>query len=325
MRVKKCLSIFVALAGIAGAESAPADLNAICTDVPEARAADCWMEQARRFQARGRLIESKKAALRGISILETILRADDPRLAVARNNLSVVYRLLGELKPAEELNLQALEVLRAKPTPDLAAVINNRGQILAHLGRWKQARDCYQEAIALWERQYGPRDPRVAMGLANLAELMQSRKDFDETERLLARVIAIDRAFFPEESPRVALDLNSIGVLASMRKRNTEAEEDFRKSIAILARTRPVDHPEVGEVTVNLAELLHRQGRIEESEPRFRRGLAILSAAWGSDSPRLLPWLEDYVAVLRSRQDFAEAERVQLQATRIRVVQIRHG
>ena len=51
----------------------------------------------------------------------------------------------------------------------------------------------------------------------------------------------------------------------------------------------------------------------------YKRGLAIVTSVWGANDPRLAPWLDGYVSVLRDQNEFAEAARLEIQATRIRV------
>ncbi len=47
----------------------------------------------------------------------------------------------------------------------------------------------------------------------------------------------------------------------------------------------------------------------------------ILEQAWGPDNPQLLAVLQSYEALLRARQEYAEAESVQVRSTKIRVVE----
>jgi hypothetical protein len=53
----------------------------------------------------------------------------------------------------------------------------------------------------------------------------------------------------------------------------------------------------------------------------YRRALTILEQAWGPEDPQLLAILESYEALLRKRQEYAEAESVEVRSTKIRVAQ----
>jgi tetratricopeptide (TPR) repeat protein len=113
--------------------------------------------------------------------------------------------------------------------------------------------------------------------------------------------------------------LYNAGSLASARKQYAEAEQFFLKSASLLEKTLPPGHPDIGRVLANLGDLYRTQKRLAESAVIYGRGLEILVKAWGPDDQRLLDWLERYVQVLRAREDYAEAARLDLQATRIRV------
>jgi hypothetical protein len=78
---------------------------------------------------------------------------------------------------------------------------------------------------------------------------------------------------------------------------------------------------ELGGVLLNLADVLRLEKKPEASGELYKRGLAIVTTAWGPNDPRLAPWLDGYVSVLREEKDFAEAGRLEIQATRIRVAQ----
>ena len=80
-------------------------------------------------------------------------------------------------------------------------------------------------------------------------------------------------------------------------------------------------HPETGKVLARLAEVYYREARLDASETLYRQALEILEQAWGPENPLLLPVLQDYAAVLRSRNDYADAASVDARIMKIRVKQ----
>ena len=105
------------------------------------------------------------------------------------------------------------------------------------------------------------------------------------------------------------------------RKHYAEAETLYQKSDAIFEKALPPNHPDTGRVIACLANIYRLEGRWDESEPLYRRALNILERAWGPDNPQLLDVLQAYESVLRARQEYADAESVQVRSTKIRVVQ----
>jgi tetratricopeptide (TPR) repeat protein len=148
-----------------------------------------------------------------------------------------------------------------------------------------------------------------------------SRSKFSEAEPLLRRAYDIDKALFPVNHPRIATDLNNMANLERSRKHYPEAEALFREAKAILDKCLAPNHPEIGIVLSRLAEIRHREGRLDQSETLYQRSLEILEQAWGVESPMLLSLLEDYSAVLRSEQNYADAASMDARIMKIRVRQ----
>ena len=136
---------------------------------------------------------------------------------------------------------------------------------------------------------------------------------------MLARAETIDRHNFPAGHLRIGYDLNNAGNLAFGRKQWVRAEQLLEQSLAILEKRLPVNHPDTGKVVGNLADVYRMQGRLEESEVAYRKALRMLEQAWGPESLQLLPTLLAYSQVLRARQEYAEAEALEVRSTRIRV------
>ena len=163
--------------------------------------------------------------------------------------------------------------------------------------------------------------PALAEGLTSLAMLLIAQHQYNEAESLLRRASEIDRHNYAADDPKIAADLSNRAALAVARKRYAEAEELLAHADAILTKRLPADHPEIGKVMASLAEIRSRQLRWEESEELYERAVKILEQAWGSENPQLLSTLESYSRVLRVRQDYSGAERMDLRTTKIRVVQ----
>jgi tetratricopeptide (TPR) repeat protein len=68
-----------------------------------------------------------------------------------------------------------------------------------------------------------------------------------------------------------------------------------------------------------LAANYELQGRYSEAAELYRQALADLEPLAGRNSARLLSALDSYIAVLRKLQNYAEAEKLEVRATGIRV------
>jgi tetratricopeptide (TPR) repeat protein len=242
--------------------------------------------------------------------------------ADAAHSLALAYRQEGDLPRAESLYRRALAAYRHASRPrNLVAVLNNLGRVLTEQSRYKEAEQLYHEAIDVAEQRLGPEHPDVAIGMSGLGKLMLARRKFSDAEPLLQRAEQIDRKNFAPDHPRIGYDLCNEGMVAMGRKHYADAEELFKKSLEILDKTLPPNHPEFGKIAAHLANIYRLEGRLDESEQLYRQALSILTVAWGPENPQLLATLQSYEAVLRSRQEYAEAESVEVRTTKIRVVQ----
>jgi tetratricopeptide (TPR) repeat protein len=259
---------------------------------------------------------------KALATRECLTGKDSVPVADAVNGLALAYRQQGDFAYAESLYRRALEVYRRGSNPtSLVAVLNNLGRVLTEQAQYKEAEHLYREAIAVAEQQFGPTHPDVAASLSGLAKVMIARRKFSDAEPLIRRAEQIDRESFGPDHPRIGFDLCEEALVAVGRKRFADAEDLYKKSEAILEKALQPNHPEIGKVVARLANVYRLQGRLEESLPLYRRAISILEQAWGPENPQLLGVLQSYEAVLRQREEYAEAESVQVKRTKIRVTE----
>jgi len=237
-------------------------------------------------------------------------------------NLGAILASEGKFAEAETTERSALAVYRAQPPgPDYASALNTLGNILAISGHPKEGERLLREAVAVWETALGPDHPSLAPGLMNLGVLLHARHRDGEAQVFMDRAARIDAGNLPANHPRVAVDLNNQAGLLIARKRYREAEELLLRSVAILESRAP--GADLGQILANLGDLYRLEKRLPESRENFARGIKILVAEWGPLDPRLLPWLTNYASVLRAAEEYTEAGKLELQATRIRVIEAR--
>jgi tetratricopeptide (TPR) repeat protein len=298
------------------------DFNALCQDTASTR--DCAILTnnlgSARFAA-GKFRQAELLFTRAIS-LWGVENAPSEKLCKMYYNLGADYSAEERYADAERFYRLALAGYREQADVSRQVeVLNRLSEVLLGQRRFKEAEQMDHQAIDMAERQLGTSNPEVAAGIANLGKLMIARHKFSEAEPLLERAERIDRQNFAPDHPRIGYDLYNEGVAAVGRKHYGDGERLYWQSDAILEKALPPDHPEIGRVIAHLATLYRLEGRLEESEPLYRRALNILQQAWGPESPHLLVVLESYEAVLRKRQEYAEAENVEVRRTKIRVVQ----
>jgi tetratricopeptide (TPR) repeat protein len=145
-----------------------------------------------------------------------------------------------------------------------------------------------RRALAIAESNFQPADPRIAIRLNNLAQLLRDTNRLGEAEPLMRRALGIDEASYGRDHPNVAIRLNNLAGLLRATNRLGEAEPLYRRALGIDEASYGRDDPALAIRLNNLAQLLRDTNRLGEAEPLMRRALAIfcaLEAAIGRSHP----------------------------------------
>jgi tetratricopeptide (TPR) repeat protein len=260
---------------------------------------------------------------RALAIAEKAYGPDDQRVATILNNYALFEKGRGRPEPAEKLFHRALEIRQCTSgpnDPETATVLNNLGQVAMLRGDRAKARALFRRAIHIWEKTLGPEHPNVASGLSNLATAFSSGKKYRDAEPLFRRALSIDTARYGYANISTGRDLNNLGVLCFTTRRYNEAEPLFAKALEVHRRTAPVS-PETAKVIRNLAEVRTSLGAPQDAEALYKEALAMWGASNNPNDPESLPAVEALIALCRKSQRYAEAEKLELRAMRIRVKQ----
>jgi tetratricopeptide (TPR) repeat protein len=236
---------------------------------------------ARSLKAQGLFLKTigdvKAAAAPLGRAIEIDRRNHDPDLFAVEESLAQTFELAGNRPGAFELFQQAaagadLEVA-ARSYASLAPLDPAR------------ASDYYAKAIAAQEKDTGADNPRVAMLLNRLAQALEEKQNFRESEALLRRALAIQRkALGP--SPDTATTLINLGSLLQNLQRAEEAERLEREAIGILEQKRP-QSVELAAAYTNLADLLSPRKDFAPAAALLRRAIGIDEAIYGTEDPEV--------------------------------------
>ncbi len=157
---------------------------------------------------------------------------------------------------------------------------------------------------------FGTGDGRLAMTLADLANLYQAEAKYGQAERLDARALAIAEAALGPEHAEVGRVLNKRGLLAYAQGRYEDAERLYQRSLGILERVLGRAHPDVASNLNNQALLYHVQRRYAEAERLYQRALAIAERSGNPEAPDLATTLNNLGELCREQGKYGEAERL---------------
>ena len=141
----------------------------------------------------------------------------DDRFTRARcyHNMGNVTLQQGDLSRSSEFYQQALTLL--EDDPRAATTHLCFGNLFAKKKKYSKAFDSYRRALALYERQYGPEHPRVALCYGNIGSMFIQQRRWTEAREFVEKCLAIEQHCFFEIGghPQMAFSHASLGVIYS--------------------------------------------------------------------------------------------------------------
>lgn len=175
--------------------------------------------------------KAERFAAAAIRIREQASGHPNPDLGGALQNMAAVYHSERRFAEAAALYRQALEHLVPNGRlDDVATVHSNLGLALAEMGRAGEAAAETGQAIALWETA-GPREqPRLAVGLTNLAVQFGRLGRWPEAERSIRRAREIAAGILGPDDPSLVPVLNVYADVLRHTGRKPEARRMEREA-----------------------------------------------------------------------------------------------
>ena len=200
----------------------------------------------------------------------------------------------------------------------MAAGWNNLAQVYLNEHRYDEARALLMRAAAAWTTALGPDHAYLAPVSTNLANVYIARHKWADARHCLERALEINRKQFGAESLPAARSQADLASFLSTRHLYAEGEQLFASALAIEARVEG-GNVEMPRTMANLAANFAQQGRYAEAASLYGRALPDLERQTSRDSTRLLSVMDSYVETLRKLQNYAEAEKLEVRATGLRV------
>jgi hypothetical protein len=240
-----------------------------------------------------------------LQIREKILGRDNPELLGFIFNLAEFNMTIGDQERAEQLFLRvaASPLTATDPNVQLAAdALSYLGGIAGARNDNDKAVDCYQAALRLNEKAFGPRHVRVAASLDALAAFLISLARLDEAKPLLQRALAIQEEALGKETLELALTLSYLGEVDHYNGDFQESAKHYLRALKIRETLLGPDHPEVAVTLNDLALMHHSAGNRAKAEKLYRRALTILKKVYGEDHPLTLVVLGNLEALRRNEE-----------------------
>jgi tetratricopeptide (TPR) repeat protein len=189
----------------------------------------------------------------------------NPFSAVAKNNLAVALKLMGEHRAAEAYFGQALveyEQLYGADDPRALMALHNLGTVCEAQGDYAAARRIYERALAAQLRVLGPAHRDTLRTLIHLGGILSEQGDLARSRKLLKQaVLACERALGPDHP----ISLDSEQMLAVTLKRlghRQKARALEERVLTVLERSFGPEHPATLRCAQQLSSTLALLGEL---------------------------------------------------------------
>ncbi len=143
-----------------------------------------------------------------------------------------------------------------------------------------KAEKLYQEALEIYEKEYGLTSQYYAAVLHDLADYYRRRNDYLKAEPLFERCLDIMEKILDKNDPDIAHVLANFALLQKENGKIEESDQLFSRSLRICDAASVIgnDCNDIEMIKNDAAELYESQKRYKEAEQRYEEALSILKA-----------------------------------------------
>ncbi|MHB9833276.1 CHAT domain-containing tetratricopeptide repeat protein [Paraburkholderia terrae] len=204
-----------------------------------------------------------------------------------------LYHLAGialkksDFEGAEELLLLLLPTLMKKSGMDaklLSGSLNLKGLLRTEQGRFRDAEQCFNEAIDSIDVVGLRHDAQTAQVFGNLAEVKREQRDFPAALPLYEKVLE----YLPATDETVRLErarwLNNVALLYLSNGQSDAAVPLLEEALQVRTTTLAAMHPDIARTKAALAHAACMDGRYGDAERLLAENVDIYRSAYGADS-----------------------------------------
>lgn len=279
------------------------------------------------LRAQDRLIEAEPLYRQALATWDREGHGVTVNRAAALHGLALVREGRGDARDARALLERAVtEIERAngREAPALVPVLGDLAGVRLRAGEDREAEALLQRSLAICEDAAESDAGPVAEILAPLAGIAAARGDHATALAALQRVVAIRRA--PGTDPRaLGVALLQVAEVCRLSGDTAATERACQEACGHWQAQPDADGVEVGLVLNGLAAAVAAAGRSVEAESLLARAERTIVGAADADDQRVIPVLDNQVALYAHAERWGEAVAVQERILGIRERQADRG
>lgn len=247
-----------------------------------------------------------------------------PMQAAALARLARSQKMEGDLLAARNSLAEALALQEQSSSPNpsgLLAAIEAFAEFLTHEREFVFASKLHERAVAILE-SVEPAGVRLAHHHNELGLCALQMKDYAKAQEQLRQALLIQEALDPHSLAAARIHANLAQAYEASQD-DASAQSRYRRALSLYER-----HGDTAEAQLGQAQALNylagydfRRRRLAQAEPQFLRAIALTERADGATSPRLLPLLDNLLALYRSQQRAVQASAISERVQQLRRAQ----
>jgi CHAT domain-containing protein/tetratricopeptide (TPR) repeat protein len=241
---------------------------------------------------RGEYPEAVDCLEKALHLLEATENASPDGVAAILTNLGEAYRRQGRYQDAESVLERALSLFKASGDLELAEPLNNLALVRFEMGQLKSAEELLAEAVEIWRKKNGNRDPEYAKGLVNLGRVLQQEGEHGRARKLLEEAAEVLRWTGMEADWIYAVCLNNLAELHSALGNLRIAARLYAEAVVVIRGALGEKHVDFYRSLGNLGQCLVRLGDYQRAEPYLEAAGEAFRQALGGEHLDLARVLE---------------------------------
>ncbi len=268
----------------------------------------------------GRNREAQEAFRQALTIARQTSLVEPPDLAVLMGNLAGSCQAIGDVRQAEVLHCEVLELLHGAGDPadsDILPTLSDLAELCCENGDPVAARILSLDVLERCRDRRQPGHPKLVEALARLADSHQELGDLVAAEPLRIEMAEILRVSYGADHPAFAYGLHQLAELYRAAEDYEEAVLLYRRALRILRGALSDDPTEVAVVLTSWATLECSRGGDRQAAALYRQALEIRRAALGETHPDTAAVLSSLAALYHRRGRLKAAAALYEQASSV--------
>ena len=236
-------------------------------------------------------------------------------IALSLNDLGLCLLAAGQKGEAEKYLLEAIAVREkayGAQEPTLVPTLGNLGQYYKGEKQWDKARQSYERAIAIIEKNSSDKDVKLIPLVNALAALSMEAGANQQALDQLGRVKELAAKSGDKGAQIIAL--NNMAVVLRKLDRKEEAEALYKDVLALQSDKAPADQAGRGEnvevnkaaALTNLARVQREKGQFEAAKPLLLEACELLQKGKDISPESLITAFDNLATVFKELGDYAD-------------------